>query len=112
MGLSLSFVKPGRLYIRSAHRRGSVYDEDNVSATVCHALEEGPCESRDDQGCYDELKEEKKVPSELLERCVRLDISDDLPPEERRRDYDILAFELEDVHDDYRAADGQEPEEG
>ena len=84
--------------------RGRTVDEDDVVALGQAAqVRDRPREGREDRGEHEELEEEEEVHAQPLERRVDAQVLEGLLPEERARDGDLAALELEEVEDHERA---------
>ena len=99
-GSALGHREPVREDVRGAHARRGIDDEDDVVGETGRALQERPrgkqCEDDDEE----QLEEQQKAPTQLLPRCVRLDIGDEAAPQQRRWNDRLVAPELEQVHRD------------
>ena len=82
------------------HAGRAVQQQDGLDGLLTDLLRERSCDGEGDQGQGDELQQQKEVPLEPLEGLVGGEVSDQVIPQEGRRDLLVVPPHLQEIEDD------------
>ncbi len=112
LGVRLGPVKAGRRHVGGAHARRVVDREDKALALPAGTLDPRTEEREHRQQDGEQLQEQEQVPPQALKEAVDVQVLEASLPEQRARDLDRTAPELEEVKRDDPDGDAREDRPG